>query len=147
MNTIKDISTNGLQLNNGRWLTCDRFKILSKPLFKNLKIGDKVDNLEFNGKNYLVSFTVIPHGDIGVKENSPLVKSSIQLSSLKSSPSPINVPISLGSDVLERGKQVLNPQVNSTNSVQDSIRYAQCVNIAFNSFAQDGTNLLYQRYE
>ena len=176
MLTIKKLSSTGFQTMNNTWYSVDVMKILKNKKFpypfESLKVGDKVDNLKFqtgkNNKEYVIDFKVLPHVDIGVKEEqiSPLVNNAQQVNSLKSSPSPIksssntlnsqsnpskslnisnsdskegndtfNVPIALGSDILERGKQVLNPQVNSTNSVQDSIRYAQCVNLAF-----QGTN-------
>ena len=153
MNKIIELSNNGFKLDEpNRWFTCDNFKIIKKGLFRQLKVGDIVNDIvEVKGKNdkmYVISFIVVSHND---KEGEVLVKSSLQnsvMSSCSASPSASSLPIVEGYSILEReGKCVkvseehLNPQFNANSlkpSVQDSIRYAQAVNLAFNSTNLNG---------
>lgn len=127
--TVKKLSSTGFLLSTG-WMSCDKFKVLSKPIFFNLKEGDVIDNIKTkvakDGKAYVIDFTVL--SDKGGEANHlSNTHSSTVTSSLPSSHS-------LGTSILEReGIKHLNPLVESskTPSVQDRIMYAQCVNIAF----------------
>lgn len=117
MNTIVALSKYGFKLDSLKndWDKVDK-SLLNRELFKSLQKGVQVKINERNKQGFILDFSVIPHGDIGVKENtnSPLLSLSIQqqTNSKDCSPSPFN-----------------------------SIRYAQCVNIAFANF-QD-INLAY----
>jgi hypothetical protein len=119
MNTIKKLSSNGFFLESG-WKTVDLNLIKSKTFkypFENLEVGDKIDNIKYkvgkDKKEYVTDFMVINHDDIGVKEDNTTPKLSTTINnSLNSSPSPINI--------------------------QDSVRYSQSVNLAFNSTSLNG---------
>lgn len=131
METIKKISSTGFLTENG-WRTCDKFKVLIKPLFLDLKVGDTIDSIKTKtdkeGKVYVIDFIVLSHKDSVSEEE---VCPPNDVSSVSSS-SPIH---------------------------KDRIMYGQCVNIAFNSFGtfnlfHDGTlkqgfdlaDLLYEEY-
>ena len=121
MLTIKKISSNGFFTEQG-WKKVDRFKVASKPLFLNLKVGDRIDNVKYNKENYIIGYDIV------------------------------DVPKSIGVDVLERDGGTVNlpptSHIYKTNSrespssVQDNIRYAQCVNIAFANYRD--VNLKFQ---
>ena len=51
---ILELSNTGFKTKEG-WFTCDKFKVLNKPIFKGLKIGDVITNLQFKDK-YVISF-------------------------------------------------------------------------------------------
>ena len=148
MNKIIELSTNGFKLDEWydsndlgytkKWFTCDNFKIIKKGLFKQLKLGDIVNDIvEVKGKDdklYVTSFTV--SNDM---EGGDCFKSSLKshnLGSVSPLPSSSSLPLIDGVDILEReGVDRFKPPVKNVSlpSVQDNIRYAQCVNIAFNS--------------
>lgn len=136
--TIKKLSSTGFLLDDG-WKSCDKFKVLVKPIFFNLKVGDKIDNIKYHkgkdDKMYVVDFTVLNHEDQGEEGTSQEITSQVTHGSES-----LTLPscATKGEFVLERDGKVLNPQQSkdlfiSKPSVQDSIRYAQCVNIAFNT--------------
>lgn len=89
MNTIKSKSETGFRIESG-WLQCDKFKLINSDLFKELKIGDKIDNIKKNDKNYVIEFTVITHTNdsegskkqIPLKTNKPNSESSLTPSDL-----------------------------------------------------------------
>ena len=157
VNKILELSETGFRLESG-WKTCDKFHVRSKPLFKDLKVGDEIDNLTFHldkklKNEYVMSFTVLNHEDQGeeVKSSLNMVKQndSLSLNSLQSNSLPVYAQS--GGDVLERGK-VLNPQQSkdsfNSNSVQDNIRphkdgqlYGLCLKLAFNNISARGLNL------
>ena len=131
--TIKKLSSNGFLLSDLGWKSVDKFKVLVKPLFLDLVIGDVIDNLKFNKEGYVVDFIVLKHEDQEKEDSNHISLNISQQNSKLLSSSPVSTPSSLGRDDSER-EDVLNPQNKfNSSSVQDSIRYAQCVNIAFNS--------------
>jgi hypothetical protein len=123
---------------NTVWFKCDKY-FLKSDLFKSLKKGDDINSVMFNKNNFVKSFIVLHHKDQGEEENISKnftsLKSTHTLNSLKSNSLPVSssLNINAGRDVLEREEVFLNPQNVKPSSVQDSIRYAQCVNIAFAS--------------
>jgi hypothetical protein len=148
VNKILELSATGFRIESG-WLTCDKFHVRSKPLFKDLKVGDLIDNLTYhldkNLKNeYVMGFTVLKHEDQGEEGKSSLhiskTNSPSGLNSLKSNSLPVStLEVQSGDVLLEREGIVLNPQqFNSKPSVQDNIRYGQAVNLAFNSTTLNG---------
>ena len=112
-----------LLYNNEEWIKCDK-SFLTSNKFKSLKKGDNINNFTFNQDGFLLDFDyfikVLNHKDKGEE----VTKSSINISNNVSH-----------NNVISSCKPSLP---------FDSIRYAQCVNIAFESFSKDGTNLLYQ---
>lgn len=118
MNKIIKLSSNGFQLNNYKWFTCDKKKIIDTGKFKLLKSGLELENIKTvvgkDKKEYVVDFDIVKHDsecDEGVS----------------------NPP-----------KNDLN-SIKSPSSIQDSIRYAQCVNIAFNNLNTQSVDLTFKK--
>lgn len=139
---IEQLSKNGFKINN-KWFTCDKFKVLDKPLFKSLKIGDVLNQIEYNKKNYVTSFIIVSTNDTQeVKENTiaPLLYTTN--TSLKDSPPPTSsLTIVEGGSILEReGNNMKFNSLKSSSdpSVQDRIIFGQCVNIAFEHTTVNG---------
>ncbi len=127
METIKKLSSTGFLLDSG-WKSCDKFKVLSQPLFFNLKVGDRIDSLKVNKKGYVTDFIVLTHNEEhegGVHTITPLSPPSFPTPSVVKDDNP------LGAFKLP----------SSSFSTQDKIVYGQCVNLAFQSFASQGVNL------
>lgn len=144
MNRILELSETGFKLELVGWLSCDKFKVLNKDKFKQLKVNDDIESFELNKKGYVIDFKVLNHKDKGEEvirsQITSLNVSSRNVNSVCNPSLPSSLPIVEGVSILERGNlEHLNPQFKaSSNSVQDSIRYAQAVNLAFNSTNLNG---------
>lgn len=134
--TIKKLSSNGFLLSDLGWKTVDKFKVLVKPLFLDLKVGDKIDSLKFNKEGYITDFIVLTREDKEVEGTSQIASlNNSQHSSVSRSLPSSSTKGDVG---LERGG-LLGPRLSKWDSfyspsVQDNIRYGQAVNIAFASF-------------
>lgn len=132
---ITKLSPFGFKVDDGDvWFSCDKY-FLNSNLFKSLKVGMSISDIVNNKQGFVKSITVLHHKDQGEEVNS-----STNFTSLKSTLTTLNsintpslpASLSLGSDILERDKGlVLDTSSSKSLSVQESIRYAQCVNIAF----------------
>jgi hypothetical protein len=152
VNKILELSATGFRLESG-WKTCDKFHVRSKPLFKDLKVGDEIDNLTYHldksRKNeYVMGFIVLNHKDQEeeIAKSSRTNVTSHNINSVKLNSPPVSsLPIVRGSD-LEREGIALPPKVcNSVPSVQDKKRdgqlYGLCLKLAFNNISARGLNL------
>lgn len=73
---IKELSSTGFKTSTG-WFTCDKFKVLDKPIFKGLKIGDEVSNIKTNQGGFVIAFDIF----VAKKPESEVVSSAPQLDS------------------------------------------------------------------
>jgi len=157
MNTIKKLSSNGFMLDswngvNNKWFTVDLKLIKSKTFkfpFENIKVGDVISGLKFkpftdksgNNKEYIIDYTIISTNNSEVKENSPINTITHKPNSLNSSPTPnpSSLTIVEGASLIERGDSINSlSDNNNVQSREDLIRYAQSVNLAFNSITLGG---------
>lgn len=123
---IKAISKYGFMSETSDvWVKCDR-NILNSKLFKELKKGDEITDIMYNPKDFVVSFRVLNSRKDEVEEG-VIKPSPTAILSHCDSPSSLNI---VRGSSLERGECLTTSKLSS---VQDSIRYAQCVNIAFAS--------------
>lgn len=171
MNRIIKLSDNGFQLDTGmefigpKWFTCDKYKIFKVPkmkaLFQSLEVGDELSDIKLNDKDFVIDFKVsnsqILTGNMSGR-NAGTKISSLDKADLKNVseggskvPTPSDTLIQSGKHILERSEGYpLKTQINvnseiKSSSVQDSIRYAQCVNLAFNDLAVKGLNIDFQK--
>lgn len=128
---IVDLSKYGFKLDSLRsdWLKVDR-SLLNRSLFLGLVKGQELKDLVYNDKGFITSFSVVgaaPDAQAHIESNSPLLKhlESSSLSGTDSSPS--------------------SPNNNGSSSplpdIDKRIRYAQCVNLAFNNLSSRQVNL------
>lgn len=128
---VKAVSPFGFLI-EGRddWFKCDRY-FLKKASFTNLKKGDLISKMEFNGNGFVKSLTFLSsREDAGEPNSSPLLKAN-------ENNSPAYVP--LGSSAPEPN----SVKVNSPKSdlARDRIMYGQAVNIAFQSLSSRDLSL------
>lgn len=115
-------SSNGFQVEDGKWFTCDKIKVLSKPLFFNLMIGDFIDDIISNSKGYIISFTVLTHKD---QEEGVLDHTHNLIT-------------------LNMNSKITTPLPVSITDKQREILRGQCLNIVFNAFFRDGIEIEYE---
>ena len=133
MNKIIALSTNGFQLDKWydskdmgftkKWFTCDKKAIIDSGRFNSLKVCLELTDIKFNNDGkYVIDFNI----------NVP------------------SVNVVGGKELLE-SKEAHDPSKNDkplnsncpSPSIQESIRYAQCINIAFNNLSHNEIDLTF----
>jgi hypothetical protein len=146
MSKIIALSKYGFKLDTSDiWYKGDSKFLLSEG-FKSLSKGITLKGLETNKCGFVTSVTVLTHKDKGEEVIKSQITSLNVCSRNVNSGCKASLPssASLGVDVLERDKgKVLDTSVSKPLSVQDNIRYAQCVNIAFENQSLCNVNLMY----
>jgi hypothetical protein len=145
MSKIVALSKYGFKVDSLRndWEKVDK-SLLHRDTFNLLEKGLEIQVTERNKKGFILDFKVLHHKDQGEEVTHNISNNSSQKSTLNTLTSKnsnsLPASLSLGSDILERdATKRLNPQfelTSKTASVQDNIRYAQAVNIAFHCLGE-----------